>query len=80
MHCIVVFCDIDQAVATEKKREEEKQKRDRLIRDEMKREDGNRVEIWISPDGKASEGRVVDTLENELDFISTLEVLVLLFA
>ena len=63
-----------QAAATERKKEEEKHKREQLLKQEMSWEDGNRLEIWITPDGKASEGRVVDTLENELDFISTVEV------
>ena len=63
-----------QAAATERKKEEEKHKREQLLKEEMSWEDGNRLEIWITPDGKASEGRVVDTLENELDFISTVEV------
>ena len=45
-----------------------------MLKEEMSREDSNRLEIWISPDGKASEGHIVDTLENELDFISTVEV------
>ena len=63
-----------QAAATERKKEEEKHKREQLLKQEMSWEDVNRLEIWITPDGKASEGRVVDTLENELDFISTVEV------
>ena len=67
-----------QAAATEKKKEEDKQKRERMLKEEMSREDGNKLEIWISPDGKASEGQIVDTVENELDFISTVEVNTLL--
>ena len=34
---------------------------------------GNRIEIWISPDGKETKATEGDGQENNLDFISTLE-------
>ena len=62
-----------QADAAEKKKEEDKLKTEKLLQDQVKSYNGNRIEVWISSDGKTTKGSEADGQENNLDFISTLE-------
>lgn len=61
-----------QVLAVEQKKEEEREKVKKLA--PQKPHHGQRIEIWVSPDGTSSEGKTEDKDEDDLDKLEAVEV------